>query len=350
MQTLSLKASGMVTSVGFNAQASLAAMRAGVRMVEETNLWDAESGTFLAAGRVLLPHWSIALEKLADLAAPAIDECLAATESSPDTIPLLLGVATADRPHRWDGLDERLLQEIEFRLDAHFHPRSKLIPRGRVSGVVAIQEAQQLLADPEIEVCIVAGVDSFVRQDVVEAYLEQRRLLTPTNSNGFCPGEAAAACLLGRPDRGTGPELLVLGTTLTREEATIESERPARATALTEAYRAALAEHGLTIADTDYRITDLNGEHYKSKEASLVTLRLERTKRERLFDIWHPIEYLGEIGAAIGPCTLAWAQHASSKGYAIGPRAIHHYGNDDGERAVMITEYRSTAHGSEEPQ
>jgi 3-oxoacyl-[acyl-carrier-protein] synthase-1 len=55
--TLAIKASGMVTSVGFNAPATCAAIRAGIRNVNETNLWDAESGSYLAAGKVDLPHW-----------------------------------------------------------------------------------------------------------------------------------------------------------------------------------------------------------------------------------------------------------------------------------------------------
>ena len=107
MVNLSVKACGMVTAVGFNAPASLAAMRAGIRSVDETNLWDAESGEYLAAGRVLLPHWWIGLGKLAELVAPAILECLSAAKPvKAEDIPIFLGVATQDRPHRWEKLDE----------------------------------------------------------------------------------------------------------------------------------------------------------------------------------------------------------------------------------------------------
>src|SRR5262245_44906347 len=117
MTTLAVKASGMVTAVGFNAPASLAAMRAGIRNVNEANLWDKYSGTYLAAGKVPLPQWWVGLGKLADLAAPAILECLEAAKPVPArNIPVLLGVAPPARPFRFPGLDEQVLPEIEHRL------------------------------------------------------------------------------------------------------------------------------------------------------------------------------------------------------------------------------------------
>ena len=51
--------------------------------------------------------------------------------------------------------------------------------------------------------------------------------------------------------------------------ATLESEKPLRADGLVQAFRAAFAEAGQTIADVDYRITDANGEQYWFKEAAL---------------------------------------------------------------------------------
>src|SRR4051812_41151798 len=106
MLPLKIVATGMVTPVGFNAASSCAAMRAGIRNVRRTNLWDRYTGTFLAAGKVPLPQWWVGLGKLADLAAPAILECVeAASQTPPQQIPVLLGIAPADRPFRLDGLE-----------------------------------------------------------------------------------------------------------------------------------------------------------------------------------------------------------------------------------------------------
>ena len=340
MSILSIKAYGMVSAVGFNAPASLAAIRAGIRNVNEANLWDAESGEYLAAGKVFLPHWWVGIGKLAELVAPAIHECLLAAEPVPaDQIPLLLGVAAIDRPFRCYNLDEQIIDEVEYRLGSRFHPTSKVIPRGRISSVVGIQEAGVHIERHGLQYCIVAGVDSFLQQNVIEAYLEKRRILTPKNSNGFSPGEAGTACLVGPTGKTKKGELQVISTSIKNEKATIESEEPLRAEGLTEAYRDVFSQAGLSILDMDYRITDLNGEQYKFKEAALTAMRFERKPKRKLFDLWHPIECIGDVGAAIGPCLFAFALHASHNGYGVGPTVLLHIGNDNGERAAAIVKY-----------
>jgi 3-oxoacyl-[acyl-carrier-protein] synthase-1 len=134
-------------------------------------------------------------------------------------------------------------------------------------------------------------------------------------------------------------QLEIMGLSLTREKATISSEEPFRAEGLIQAVRLALAEAKLNINHVDFRITDLNGEHYKFKEAAYVTVGVRRTSPGP-FDLWHPIEFIGEIGAAIGPCVLGWALHAGQKGYAPGPMALCHFSNDDGERAAIVVRFQ----------
>jgi len=84
----------------------------------------------------------------------------------------------------------------------------------------------------------------------------------------------------------------------------------------------------------------LNGEHYKFKEMVLAMMRFKRTPKPILFDLWHPIEYIGEAGAAIGPLVFGVALDASQKSYAIGPRVLCTFGNDDGERAAVVLGYQ----------
>jgi 3-oxoacyl-[acyl-carrier-protein] synthase-1 len=346
MPALAIKASGMVTAVGLNAPASCAAIRAGIRNVNETNLWDPESGTYLAAGKVPLRQWWVGLGKLADLAAPAIQECLTAAKPvAPQDIPVLLGVAPPDRPFRFAGLDGEILAEIERRLDFRLHPASRIIPRDHVAIVVALREAGQLIANKRAPCVIVAAVDSLLQHDLKNYYLSKRRLLTPNNSNGFSLGEAGSAVLVVPVAANADEELQILGMGLAREKATIESEEPLRADGLVQAIREAFREGGVTYEDLHYRITDLNGEHYKFKEMTLAMMRFPRKPKPKLFDLWHPIEYLGDVGAAIGPIVLGVALHASQKGYAIGPIVLCTFGNDDGERAALVATYQSGEQG-----
>jgi 3-oxoacyl-[acyl-carrier-protein] synthase-1 len=331
----------MVTPVGFNSPASCAAMRAGVSGVGIIGLWDIGSGRPISVGKVDLPHWWIGLGKLAELVAPAINECLlAAKPAPPSSIPILLGVADKSRPHRFAGLDEQLLEEVEFRLNVAHNPDSRVIPRERISGVLAMDDARRIIESGRSRFCVIAGVDSFLKQAVVDAYNAQRRVLTPGNSNGFIPGEAGCAVLVAPAGDRSRDELEILGTGIAEEAAPILSDRPTRAEGLTESVRTALGAAGLAMHDTFYRITDLNGEHYKFKEAAFVEGRLMQKKLVELYDVWHPNEYLGDVGAAIVPCVLGVALHAGQKGYAPGPRALCHFSNDDEGRASVVTQYQ----------
>lgn len=340
MVRLAIKAGGLVTPVGFNAPATCAALRAGIRNVQVANLWDAESGQYIAAGRVPLPQWWEGPGKLPELVAPAILECLqAATPITPRELPLLLGVSPSTRPHRWAGLDDWILKAVEEKLGVQFHPSSQVIPRGQVAGVWGAREAARLIEEEGRPGCIVAGVESYLQQPIVQAYMNHRRVLTPGNSNGFSPGEAGSAVLLAACAEPPADDICILGTGVATEPATIESEEPLRGEGLTEAIRLALAEANVSMPDTHFRITDLNGEHYKFKEATLAFNRLLRSRIES-HDIWHPIEYIGEIGAAIGPLVLAFARDAIHKGYAPGSVVICHFSNDDQERAAAVVGIR----------
>jgi 3-oxoacyl-[acyl-carrier-protein] synthase-1 len=338
MSTLTITAAGMVTPVGFNAATSCAALRAGVRNVCKTNLWDKYTGTYLAAGKVPLPQWWVGLGKLADLAAPAILECLAVSRIPPERIPILLGVAPADRPFRLSGLDNELFELIQERLGFPLHPSSAVVPRDHVSAVVGLLVARDLIASGRAPAVIVAAVDSLLQHDLKNHYLDQNRLLTPANSNGFSLGEAGSAVLV-TASRDDQPGLRVLSLSLDQEPATVESDLPLRGEGLTRVIRSALSQASLSLQDIHYRITDLNGEHYKFKEIALQGGRFIRRPTAKLFDIWHPIEYIGDVGAAIGPLVFGLALHASEKGYGNGPTVLCTFGNDSGERAGAIVHF-----------
>lgn len=341
---IAITAAGMVTSVGFNGPATLAAVRARVRNINRTNLWDPQTGTFLSAGRVELPHWWVGIGKLADLVAPAILECLIAARPVPPTsIPLLLGLAPPTRPFRLEPLEAHIVPEIEHRLGFRLHPSSRLIPQDHVSVVIALREASRLIGSGQAPCVVVAGVDSLIQHELKDYYLSKRRLLTPNNSNGFSLGEAGGAVLVARAAADPDGELQVGGMGMAREETTVESDRALRGDGLTEAIREAFRDAGVTIQDLQYRITDLNGEHYKFKEMTLAMMRFERQPKPKLFDLWHPIEYFGDVGAAIGPILLGLALHAGRKGYAVGPNVLSTLSNDDGARAALVLHYRARA-------
>jgi 3-oxoacyl-[acyl-carrier-protein] synthase I len=327
----------MVTALGFNAPATLAALRAGISAVGETAWVDDDSGEPLRGAKVALPQWWEGVGKLAELLAPAVDESLLGVDKRARAdIPILIGVAAHDRAERIARLDEDLLDELHVRLEQPVHPNSKLFAGDQAGCAEALVAARKLLDEGRVKQVVVAGVDSFLHQPTLDAYIERRRVITPNNSNGFFPGEAACAVLVGAAGANGDEELLIRGQGLAHEPSTIDSTDPLRARGLTEAVRAALQAAGVKLKDIAYRLTDLSGEHYKFKEALFAAGRLNSVDSEYALELWHPIEFLGEIGAAILPCLLAQAMHAAQEAYAPGPLALCHVGSDGGARAAFV--------------
>lgn len=337
---MAILASGMVTGVGLNAPASCAAIRCAIDNFSETRFMD-KGGEWIIGSQVPLERPWRGRQKLLHMVVPAIKECLSqAGGVSPSSIPLLLCVAERERPGRVDGLEDQLFRLASEELGLSFHSASAVVPYGRVAGAIAFERARQLLYQEGISSCLIAGVDTFLVGPTLAAFEERNRLLTSKNSNGFIPGEGAAAVMVARAGNSTDPQLISLGMGTARETATIESDTPLRAEGLVQAFKAAMNDSKRTLGDTDFRITDSNGEQYWFKEAALAVTRTLRERKEEYF-IWHAADCIGETGAAAGPVALAVALAAARKGYAPGRGILCHFGGDDGVRVAMILSYKA---------
>ena len=207
MQPIAILASGMVTGVGLSAPASCAAIRCGIDNFAETRFMD-NGGEWIIGSQVPLERPWRGMSKLVQMAVPAIRECLTQTDGArTENIPLLLCVAEEERPGR---LSQDSTTHCSWRFKTNsayaFIPGSGTIPRGHVAGALAMIEARRLLYEEHARYCIIAGVDSLLVASTLAAYEEQNRLLTSNNSNGFIPGEAGCAVLVGLPGEQQPPE------------------------------------------------------------------------------------------------------------------------------------------------
>jgi 3-oxoacyl-[acyl-carrier-protein] synthase-1 len=119
------------------------------------------------------------------------------------------------------------------------------------------------------------------------------------------------------------------------EKAIVDGEAPLRADGLTQAIRSMLVDAGCQMQDVDFRITDISGEQYYFKEAALALSRILRSRKSE-FDLWHPAECTGEVGAASGATVIAAMVAAWNKQYAQGHRVMAHMANDAGQRAALM--------------
>lgn len=343
MTTLSIRGCGMVTALGFNAPASLAALRAGVSGVRGLRWRDFESERPLRGARVDLPQWWEGVGKLAEMASPAIDECLQMVNDQPEDIPILLGVAERSRPGRFADLDANLLADIQAKLGVPQHAESRVYPQGQAGCAHALVHAHRLIAQGKARYCVVAGVDSYLQQESLQAYAQRRRLMTASNSNGFFPGEAGCAVLVGAAGDEVEDELRILGFGLGQEVATINGTDPLRAEGLTKAVRQALDSAGIPMTSIPRRLTDISGEQYTFKEALFAMMRTNHGPRPTTPALEHPIEYLGQIGAAVLPCLLAWAWHGQRQRYFELEPLLLHIGSDEGDRAALVVQRNGTS-------
>jgi 3-oxoacyl-[acyl-carrier-protein] synthase-1 len=335
---IAIQRTGLVTSVGLSAPASCAAFRAKLTNPTETRFIDSV-GAWIVAHHVPLDQPWRGLSKLAQMAAMAINEALEGVPKAEwAQMPMLLCVAEPDRPGRMDGLDDQLFTLIQEELGVRFSAQSAIVAQGRVGVAVAVAQARALMARTGVDKVLVAATDSLLSWPTLSHYEQRDRLLTERNSNGFMPGEAAGAMLLGEPT-GDGAQLLCTGVGFAREPAHVDSEQPLRADGLSQAIKAALLDAGREMHDMDFRITDLSGEQYYFKEASLALSRTLRVLKQE-FDIWHPAECTGEVGAACGISILATAKAACDKHYTKGPNILVHMANDAGQRAALTLQYQ----------
>lgn len=334
-QPMAILASGMVTGVGFTAPATCAAIRCAVSNFTETRFMD-QGGEWIIGSQVPLEEPWRGRTKLVKMVTPAIKECLASLEGTPTVrVPLFLCVAEPGRPGRLDGLDQTLLTEIQVELGAQLHPDSKVIAEGKVGGATALMLARQWLQGRHGDYCLIAGVDSYLMAGTLAVYGEQTRLLTSMNHDGFIPGEAGAAVLVGLSGKARGASIQCHGIGQGREQASVLSEQPLRADGLVMAIRNALADAGCSIGDIDFRITDLSGEQYAFKEATLALTRILRQRKEHFY-IWHPVDCIGEVGAAIVPVMLGVFLASTMKNYSLGSMVLCHGANDGAERMALI--------------
>lgn len=332
---LAITGVGMVTGVGLNAPASCAAIRCAIDNFQETRFMD-NGGEWIMGCEVQLEQPWRGKTKLIKMAAAAINECLANNKQivTKDT-PLLLCLSEHERKGRVIDDDNQFFLDLQDELGVEFHEKSRVIAKGHIAIGVALKHARELLQEFKVKQVLIAATDSLLVAPTLSHYEENERLLTSQNSNGFIPGEAGAALVVEAVHAKPEHQLICHGLGFGVEKAHVDSEEPLRADGLTAAIKESLGDAGCDESILEFKITDISGEQYYFKEASLAFSRIDRTKRKE-FDIWHPADCIGEVGAVMGVVMVAVLKTACENDYSKGNSILAHLGNDDGKRSSMI--------------
>lgn len=331
--------SGLVCSVGLNVRAACAAIRAGIAKFDELPYLDM-NGERIVGAAVPGLDWRLKRDqRLVELLALALSDCLGKDFNVPfGKVPLLVGLGEPERPAGGAVMAATIVAKVQEKLGISFHPTASLAyAKGHTAGFEGLRLARDLLSqDPDIPGCIVCGADSYINASSLLWLEQQWRLKKEDHSDGVIPGEAGAAVYVQRqPAAYQEVKVKVIGLGFGKEKATVSSEEPLLGKGLAAATRTALAEANLQIHELDFRLSDATGEAYGFKEQAMVIARLQSVWKEK-YPHWHCADSVGDIGAAAGILQLVVAAHAFEYGYAVGDRTICFTSATTGDRAVTI--------------
>lgn len=333
---LRIKAAGLCSSVGYTARASACALRAGMDHFQESD-FQTQDGHPVRVAR--LPDEELwGAQRLSRWMAYAMQDCLEQAGPLRDSaLTMLVLCAQATRP----GAQER--QAVEALLMGNqilgipIHPQSLVGHNGRAGLAGVLQLAKSFLVQGKCRQVMLLGADSLLNGETVNHYLHQERLLVPGNSDGFIPGEAAAAVLLELAPVDA-PGLHLLGWGEAHEEGRPDGSVPTRAKGLSAAIRAAFEQADRNCSDLWWRLSDQNGESFFAGEAANAITRIAESGGTIPMVI-STADCLGEVGAATGPVMLAWLAHLLHRPDGPGHCGMLHLANDDGLRSAVVVQF-----------
>jgi len=338
---------GMVTPVGLKAGATAAAIRAGITRVSASPIKDRDreplKAAFLEEACLppLVPSLKAPLERvtarhrrMVRLASRAL---LEASGDGTQRVPLLLALPEVSPWGDPVGTSflEHLMEQSGVALELR---HSHLLRAGRAGGLLAVERALELLAAKRAPAVLVGGVDTYQDARLLTTLESEGRLQAGALPDGFIPGEGAAFLLLAPPGEGQrrkrAPFAHVLSTGSAKEPGHRYSKEPYLGEGLANAFQCMFARMQAQRLLIRCVYAGLNGERFWTKEWGVAYLRHTRYFEEE-YRIEHPVEYMGDPGAALGPVMVALAAIGMKKGYRPSPCLVW-CSSDREERAAVL--------------
>jgi len=343
-QDIHIVAVGARTPLGFNADSSIAAVRSGISEVSEHPfIVDQKVEPVRMAFDFELDPGLMGPERLIALAATALEEIchkLKPVWTNYRKIPLFLGLPE-ERPG-WTGEHKQAVRDglRSQPMPVDFEP-FELFPYGHASGLIALDAACKQIRTGRAEVCVVAGVDSYLDLQTLEWLDENKQLATSYHRGAFFPGEGAGAIAVASDafvQRFRMESLTVIrGISIATETKKIKTDTVCLGEGLTESVKKAVMPLRLPQEAVEGIICDINGERYRSEEWGFVLLRMQNAMVDPTdYDL--PASCWGDMGAASGPLFVALAVTAGKQKWAKGKRYLIWNSSEGGQRAAAVLE------------
>jgi len=350
MEDVVITGVGMVTSVGSNMAQSCSSIRAGINRFSETesycplmpNDWDDYEQLVYAPLSIIDSEQFDGKERMIEMACLATQDLIKNAEINRALLKetaFFIGLPSSDRGKAAEKMATTFLPDFLCRAGLTFN-KYETFSTGHSSVYMAMERAQEMLANQKTRFCIVGGVDSFINDESLDWLDEAYRLKSERNKDGFIPGEGAAffvmECLENAVERKANILGIVRGIGGGFEENAIFADKPNKSEGLSKAFIKA-AETTADNSPIEWVVCDLNGESFRSKEWGIAFSRLGKLFGN-VIQVEHPADCLGDTGAASGAVSIAVAARAFEREYAPRNKVLLWSSSDHGERSAVILE------------
>lgn len=308
----------MLTPAGFDADMTAAAVNAGINRYQDSGYFtkDMQPIKMALVPTDALPEISDEVQyngaysrwdkHLLALASVAMQEAM--DGYSDDPVPLIL--ACPEHYKQWPHqLPDNLIKNLIVQTGLPINPEdSRTIHVGRSGAIEALKIAERFLFEAETEYVLIGGVDSYQRPELFRGLLEYGRLSIPGNMDGFVPGEGAAFILVTRSKENAleinNHKAYIVPSSLGEEPGHIYSEESYLGEGLSATVTELLQEFSGPNIRNIY--STMNGESFWSKELGVMLTR-NNSRIEKTYDIEHPAECFGDMGAASAAALIGLA-------------------------------------------
>lgn len=322
------------TPVGLCSEATAAAIRAGIcRVAEHPYLIDPVGSRLCCGFDFQIDPDLMGSERVLALARPALREVAAKLSANRPVDSVLHGNPVSlflTLPEPRPGLGERELVQVGSLLASTKLPelpvQVEALCNGHPGALAGLEAAQRAITLGECELCIVAGVDSYLDADALTWLSAERRLAHAEMRGGFAPGEGAAMVALASEAACAALGLRSLGCLVAarcEHGGPDPEETGPLGTSLTNVIRQVGARlcgrPGPVVIDDVY--CDINGERSRTDDWGFALLRTAALFRDGSA-YRSPVAACGDLGAATAALNVVLAVSAWERGYASGPRAL----------------------------
>ncbi|MFK8031236.1 MAG: hypothetical protein AB8G18_13455 [Gammaproteobacteria bacterium] len=344
-QSVRIKSVGMVSALGVGAEANCAVMKLNYDGFVTTEFETPSNGKALIGAQI--ESSARGAKRLSEFVQLAISDALAGQSFADNSVMPIACIADENLAFCSDQTSEALSRLLVESSPRCLSQSWQIIAEGATGLVRAFEAARELLYESNQTSVLIVAVDSLLNNAALSYFLHGERipgcrLLTDKNSDGFIPGEAAAAMLLEKPAEKPVPQLLCDGLGRGSEPAPIDTGKVTRADGMVTAVKQAVSEAGSMVSAMDFRLSNLTGEKYFFNEDSLM---LYRTCRPVVEDqpLWHVADAVGETGAAAGAVMVCVAFWATAKNYAPGNNILLCLSSAEEARGAMMLRYTVAA-------